>query len=64
VDDVLFFCDGSRREVNMLKKILDLYCIASGMEINRQISSFAFNGVGEENVRRILQVFPFQKYGL
>jgi hypothetical protein len=54
VDDVLLFCDGSRREVNKPKEILDLYVIASRMEINMHKSSISCNGMEDDQVRRIM----------
>ena len=38
-----------------------MYSTASGMEINMQKSTLAFNKVEEEQVRETLQLFPFHK---
>ena len=38
-----------------------MYITASGMEINMQKSTLAFNRVEEEQVRETLQLFPFHK---
>ena len=38
-----------------------MYSTASGMEINMQKSTLAFNRVEEEQVRETLQLFPFHK---
>lgn len=36
VDDILIFCDGSRRSLQTLRQGLGLFQIASGMEINEE----------------------------
>ena len=51
VEDVLLFCDGSRRDASKLKEILDLYCTATGMRVNLQTSSISFNGVKDDQKR-------------
>jgi len=44
VDDIMLFCEVSLKEVKRVKKILDLFMEASGMEINKEKScTFIFN---------------------
>jgi hypothetical protein len=45
VDDILLFCNGSKRDALELKDILDLYCMAIGMKVNIGKSSISFIGV-------------------
>lgn len=33
MDDILIFCDGSRRDAEKLKEIMDLYCLVIGMQV-------------------------------
>jgi len=64
VDDVLPFCDGSLRDATKLKEILELYCIAISMTINMKTSSICFNGMEENHIKRVLQFFPYNVYGI
>jgi hypothetical protein len=64
VDDVLFFCHCSRRDVFQVKGDFATVQRSSSMEINVQKSSIVFNEVKEEQVRNILLVFPYQKVDL
>ena len=42
MDDILTFCDGSRRDLEVLIYILDLFSRAIGMIINNRKSTFMF----------------------
>jgi hypothetical protein len=57
VDDVLLFYDGSWMDASKLK-ILDLYCIATGMKVNLQKSSISFNKDAEDQINVIYSCSP------
>jgi hypothetical protein len=40
VDDILIFCEGTRRVIEKFKSILDLFCKAIGMIINLEKSIY------------------------
>ena len=58
VDDILLFCDGLHKDAKNLREVLDLYCLANGMQINVGKS---FMGVGKENKVLFMQFFLFLK---
>ena len=58
VDDILLFCNGLHKDAKNLREVLDLYCLANGMQINVGKS---FMGVGKENKVLFMQFFPFLK---
>eukprot|EP01018_Ginkgo_biloba_P004985 Gb_28741 [translate_table: standard] len=64
VDDILLFCEGSRRDIMKLKEILDLYCAATVMMINLNKSSISFSQVLEEDRGFMNQLFPFHQTDL
>jgi len=44
VDDIMLFCEATIKEVRNMKRILDLFMEASGMEVNKEKScTFVFN---------------------
>eukprot|EP01018_Ginkgo_biloba_P034237 Gb_24170 [translate_table: standard] len=60
VDDILLFCDGSRRDALKLREVLDLYCSATGMLVNIGKSTVSFMGISEDDIRSYTQLFPFK----
>ena len=60
VDNVLLFCDKSKRDVISLKEILKLYCLATYMRVTKHKSFISFHGVNEDNIKYILHSFPYQ----
>jgi hypothetical protein len=50
VNDILLFCDGSRRDAMKLKEILDLYCTATGKFMNLRKSTISFLGINEDGI--------------
>ena len=59
VDDVLIFCSGTAHDVNTISRILGLFSLATGMEINEGKSTMTTHGldVGEE--RQAATLFPY-----
>jgi len=56
----LLFCDGSRRYVEKLRDVMDLYCKAMEMMVNVVKSIVSFMGVSEENKKLcFLQMFLY-----
>jgi hypothetical protein len=47
VDGIFIFCDGSRRDANKLKEILDLQCTTTCTTINMKKSSICFYDLEE-----------------
>jgi hypothetical protein len=47
VDDILIFCEGSRRVLEKFKDIKDLFCKASSMKVNLQKSTIFVWGISE-----------------
>jgi hypothetical protein len=45
MDEILIFCDRTRRDVAKSKEILDLYCTITGVMINVRKSTISFVGV-------------------
>jgi hypothetical protein len=60
VDDILLFGRGNLREQSYLKTILDLFCKATGMEINMNKSCILANGLSDAFLRRLEQLFPMK----
>jgi hypothetical protein len=48
------------RELSYVKKILDLFCKAMGMEINMDKFGILVNGLSASLQRRIEQLFPMK----
>jgi len=61
VDDVILF--GARKvlEFQALKKLLDLFCISSGMRVNRAKSIFLVQGLEEDASGALEDLFHFSK---
>lgn len=53
------FCDGSRRDAEKLKEILDLYCLALDMVMNIGKSSISFSNISEREKYFFSRMFPF-----
>jgi hypothetical protein len=47
VDDILIFCEGSRRVVEKFRDIMDLFCKVTCMKINLQKSTISLWGISE-----------------
>jgi hypothetical protein len=62
VDNVLLFSNGQDRKVRELLKILEIYDIAIGMELNVQKPTTYFSGLGDEDESRLVDLFPFKKF--
>jgi hypothetical protein len=60
VDDILIFCDGSRRDTNKLIEGLTLFKRDTGMLINDQKSSITFASLEDVDLRYFLSQLPFQ----
>jgi hypothetical protein len=60
VDDILIFCDGSRRDTDKLFEGITLFKRATGMLINDQKSSITFASLEAADLRYILSQLPFQ----
>eukprot|EP01018_Ginkgo_biloba_P020280 Gb_31029 [translate_table: standard] len=60
VDDILLFCDGSRRDALKLREVLDLYCSATGILVNIGKSIVSFMGISEDVIRSYTRLFPFK----
>lgn len=59
VDDVLLFCDGSRRDAVKLIEILDQFCRATGMEVNGRKSSVSCCNLMDQEVESYQNLFHF-----
>lgn len=53
IDDVLIFCDGSRRSLQVLCQGLDMFHIALGMVINEAKSTISWSNLSDEILRRM-----------
>ena len=60
VDDVVLFGLGTLEEWLVYKENLDLFCLASGMSIIVDKSSFLFNDVDEGIRNDILTILPYK----
>jgi hypothetical protein len=60
VDDILIFCEGTRRIVEKFKNILELFCKATGMIINLDKSTISMWGITEQEHGYFSQLFPYQ----
>jgi uncharacterized protein YciU (UPF0263 family) len=58
IDDILLFLNRTEREARKLKEILDIFCVATGMEVNSQKSAYCFYGLREEVEGRLRNLFP------
>jgi hypothetical protein len=60
VDDILIFCDGSKRDADILTEGLTLFKLATSMIINAQKSNILFSRIEDEDIRHYLDILPFQ----
>eukprot|EP00253_Pinus_taeda_P023181 PITA_23181 len=60
VDDILIFLNGSVRDLTSLNEILNLFCRATGMEINREKSTISLSACTIQESQIASQNFPFQ----
>ena len=59
VDDILIFCDGSRRSLQSLRYGLDLFHVATGMEINAEKSYINWVNISYETYNYLIILFQF-----
>jgi hypothetical protein len=59
VDDILIFCEGTRRVVEKFKNILELFCKSTGMIINIEKSTISMWGVTKQEHGYFSQLFPY-----
>jgi hypothetical protein len=64
VDDVIIFCNGSRRDAGKLHDILDLFSLATGMVINGGKSMIITQNMDEEEIEEYRNFFSFEIKGL
>jgi hypothetical protein len=57
-DDIPIFYEGSRRVVEKLKEIIDLFCMVVGMNINIAKSTISLWGISKREKNIITQLFP------
>lgn len=55
----MLFGAGNVKEFQDIKDILDLYCLATGMELNKGKSSIQYNDLGKGTREQLVQNFPF-----
>ena len=60
IDDMLLFCDGSRRDAETLEKTLDLFKKATGMLVNNHKSCLTTNLLTKEEELWYADIFPFE----
>jgi hypothetical protein len=60
IDDILIFCEGTRRMVENLREIINLFCEATSMKLNIDKSTISYWGLLENEKALYSQVFPFQ----
>ena len=58
VDDFIIFFKGTTRDSFKPNEILDLYCNATGMEVNVNKSILSFRGVPENDIVYFSTLFP------
>lgn len=64
VDDILIFLNGSVRDTTSLNEILNLFCSATGIEINRGKSTISLSDCTLQESQLALQKFSFQETDL
>jgi len=64
VDDILIFINGSVWDSTTLNEILQLFCSATGMELNRGKSFISLSGCTIQESQLAIQKFPFQETNL
>jgi hypothetical protein len=57
VDDILLFCNGSRRDVDYLHRGITLFKVATGMQINLQKSTMSLIHLRAPNMRYLSTIF-------
>lgn len=60
VDDILIFCNGSRRGIQLLSEGMDLFRRATGMLINEEKSTVNWENLYGEDMRTLELFFRFQ----
>ena len=58
VDDFIIFFKGTTRDSFKPNEILDLYCNATGMEVNVNKSILSFPGIPENDIVHFSTLFP------
>lgn len=58
VDDILLFCDGSRRDIKRLHRGISLFKVAIGMQVNLQKSTLSLNNLRETHIQYLISLFP------
>eukprot|EP00253_Pinus_taeda_P004599 PITA_04599 len=64
VDDILLFSNGNMTEIKELKKILELFMKATGMEVNYKKSQLILEGFNRKEKGQITSILPFDVYKL
>ena len=59
VDDVLLFGIGTMEEWQHFKSLLDLFCLATGVRISDEKSTFLYNDIDESCRARIFSLLPY-----
>jgi hypothetical protein len=59
-DDILIFCDGLKRDADILSEGLILFRIATSMRINAQKSNILFSRTEDDFIQHYLDLLPFQ----
>ena len=60
VDDVILFGLWTLEELQNYKELLALFCLAAGMKISVEKSSFLYNEIDEPTRSRIFSLLPFK----
>ena len=63
VDAILVLCDWSRRNMEKLHDILNLFSEASGMKVNEGKPSLLGEGLYEEELDHYKKLFPYIVFG-
>jgi hypothetical protein len=64
MDDILVFCEGTKRIVEKFKTNLELFCKTIGMIINLNKSSMPMWRISEQEKGYFSHLFPYQKIKL
>ena len=64
VDDILLFSNGSQSEIKEIKKILEIFMKATGMQVNYRKSQLILEGFNRQEKSQITSVLPFDVYKL
>ncbi|XP_030511094.2 uncharacterized protein LOC115725649 [Cannabis sativa] len=60
-DDVLLFCKGNFKSIYLLLKSLKLFSMTSGLHPNKHKNAIYCSGMGEEEIRRIMDASGFPR---